>query len=134
MYSGARLGLVTPTFCTAPYNALVLSPGGTLVTCYEITSPTHPLAPISAIGVLQGDEFHIYPAARTHLHTLMAERRQECQDCFCYWSCAGDCYTRSFQINKAGHQHRGPRCLMNRVITRRMLLQGIADQAGVWRR
>lgn len=134
MYSGARLGLVTPTFCTAPYNALVLSPGGTLVTCYEITSPTHPLAPISAIGVLQGDEFHIYPAARTHLHTLMAERRQECQDCFCYWSCAGDCYTRSFQINKAAHQHRGPRCLMNRVITRRMLLQGIADQAGVWRR
>ena len=134
MYSGARLGLVTTAFCTAPYNALIIRPGGMMVSCYEVTGAAHPLARISAIGQLETGELQINEPARDYLHTLMAERRQQCQDCFCYWSCAGDCYTRTFEDSPEGHQLRGARCTMNQTITRRMLLNGIADGAGVWRR
>lgn len=134
MYSGARLGLVTSAFCTAPYNALIVRPGGGLVSCYEVTGATHPLARLSAIGQLQGDELQVVEPARHHLHALMADRRQQCQGCFCYWSCAGDCYTRTFVDSPEGHQRRGSRCTMNQTITRRMLLNGIAAGDGVWRR
>ncbi len=134
MYSGARLGLVTSSFCTAPYNALIIGPGGALVSCYEVTAVTHPLAPLSAIGRYARDEIHIHEPARQQLHSLMAARRHTCQDCFCYWSCAGDCYTRAFQSGPNGHLKRGARCDMNQAITRRMLLNGIAGGGGVWRR
>ncbi|HUM70627.1 MAG TPA: hypothetical protein PLK31_17480, partial [Chloroflexota bacterium] len=80
------------------------------------------------------DDIHIHEPARQHLHSLMAERRQQCRDCFCYWSCAGDCYTRAFQAGPDGHRERGSRCLMNQAITRRMLLNGLADGGGVWHR
>ena len=134
MYSGARLGTITPTFCLAPYDALIISPRGTLVACYEVTDPTHPLASLSAIGRLDDGVVTLNEAARHHLHTLMVERRQQCRDCFCYWSCAGDCYTRSLQNRPGGHLLRGPRCLLNQTITRQRLLQVIAEGQGVWRR
>ena len=35
-------------------------------------------------------------AARTYLRQKIDERRASCHDCFCYWSCAGDCLIRSF--------------------------------------
>jgi uncharacterized protein len=134
MYSGARLGLVTSSFCTAPYNALIINPAGRLVACYEVTGTTHPLAQLSAIGQFADGQMEVTEPARAHLHGLIAERRQACRDCFCYWSCAGDCYTRTFQDTHNGHQVRGARCTMNQAITRQMLLYSIADTDGIWRR
>ena len=133
MYSGARLGLVTTSFCTAPYNAFIISPAGSLVSCYEVTGTTHPLAQLSTVGQYQDSKIIVNEFSRTRLHTMMSERRQACRDCFCYWSCAGDCYTRTFENTTAGHQIRGSRCTLNREITRQMLLNGIADGVGVWR-
>lgn len=134
VYSGARLGTIITSFCTAPYNALIVSPGGTLVSCYEVTDATHPLAPISTIGHLAAETFRVDETARARLHTLIAERRAACRDCFCYWSCAGDCYTRTFGPEVNGHQKRGVRCVMNKTITRKLLLGGISAGDGVWRR
>lgn len=78
-----------------------------MVSCYEVTGAPTLLARISAIGQLETGELQINEPARDYLHTLMAERRQQCQDCFCYWSCAGDCYTRTFEDSPEGHQLRG---------------------------
>lgn len=133
-YAGARLNVVSPAFCVAPYNALIVNPRGELVTCYEIAGGTHPLARLSRIGRIKDGRVIINRQARQKLHRLMAERRATCRDCFCYWSCAGDCYTRTFQPQPGGHLEHGPRCLMNRAITRDMLLNQIARQGGVWHR
>jgi len=131
-YSGARLGMVTTIFCTAPYNALIANPEGDLIACYEVTSQAHPLAGISRIGHIKNDHISIDQNARQHLHGLMSERRDRCRNCFCYWSCAGGCYTRSFDASPGGHLHQGNLCELHRRLTKSLLLKEIASSDGVW--
>ena len=129
-YSGARLGVVTTTFCTAPFSALIVDASGHLVTCYEVNSPTHPLSKISIIGQIKDGEVKVHPQSRKKLHGKLAERRSNCKGCHCYWSCAGDCYVQVF--TKDNHLEYGARCKINRTITEKLLLRRIADGGGVW--
>ncbi len=132
-YSGARLGQVAATFCRAPYDALIVTPGDDLVACYEVTTASHPMASLSVIGRCADGEINPDTRARSRLHGLMAERQARCRECFCYRSCAGDCYTRGFDVGPAGHLTRGPRCQLNQDLTRSLLLTAIAAGGGVWR-
>jgi uncharacterized protein len=131
-YSGARPGIASTTFCTSPYQALAVAPGGRLVACYEITSDSHPLAPIATFGQIEDGQVRIDLPARDRLHRLLAERRATCRDCFCYWTCAGDCFSRAFQPGAEGHLVKSSRCEMNRTITAQMLLNLIAEGSGYW--
>jgi uncharacterized protein len=130
-YSGARLGMVAPTFCTAPYNALIVNPDGDLIACYEITSRDHPLADLSRVGGARDGQLEMDNEARAHLHRLMDERRAACRDCFCYWSCGGGCYTRSFGAGPEGHLHRGNLCNLRQRLVKALLLEEIAKGDGV---
>jgi len=132
-YSGARLGTISTTFCSAPYNALIVNPDGDLIACYEVTSQDHPLVDISRIGRIENGQINIDHATRSRLHELMASRRESCRDCFCYWSCAGGCYTRSFGSPPDGHLHRGNLCELRQHLVKSLLLYGIARAGGVWR-
>jgi uncharacterized protein len=131
-YSGALPGQVTSMFCTAPHNALIVNAKGEAVTCYEITGDSHPLAALSVIGKIDGDEVIIESDARDHLQSLIAERRAACQDCLCYWSCAGDCYARAFQPEPGGHLVRAGRCVINQRLTEKLILRRIMAGDGVW--
>jgi uncharacterized protein len=132
-YAGARLGWVTDVFCTAPYHALIVTPGGDLVACYEVTDRDHPLAEISKIGRIENGEVKVDLEKRRHLHDLMAERRLNCRECFCYWSCAGNCYTRSFLPGEDGHLAYGELCHVTRILVKELLLRQVAKGEGVWR-
>ena len=132
MYSGGRLGLVTDTFCTAPYQALIVNPLGQLVTCYELAGRDHPMNEISVVGSLTPSEMTLDKVHRQRLHGLIAARRDACQDCLCYWSCAGDCYVRALPGPEADVRVRGERCEINRQITLGLLLRQIARGNGVW--
>jgi uncharacterized protein len=132
-YSGARLGVVTTTFCLAPFQALIVGGGGRLTSCYEVTNPTHPLADISTIGRISSKGIELNEAARLLLHGRLRERRETCQGCSAYWSCAGDCYVRVFENRQNGHLAHGPRCDMNRYLLQQLLLRAIAVGNGVWR-
>jgi uncharacterized protein len=134
-YAGARIGWVSDVFCNAPYNALVVNPYGDIVACYEVTDRSHPLIDISTFGKVENGEVFVDNAARLNLHRLMAERRAGCQDCFCYWSCAGNCYTRTFITEADGthlHQVRDNLCEMSRKLTEKLLLRRIAAGGGIW--
>jgi uncharacterized protein len=131
-YSGARLGFITDSFCQAPYDALIITPSGHLVTCYEVTDDQHPLASVSTIGFFHDNAFKINEQARTHLHKLMSERHESCANCFCYHSCAGDCYTRAWGHQENGHLQHSLRCQLNRDLTQNLLLHAIAAGGGVW--
>ena len=132
-YSGARLGLVTTTFCTAPYNALIVNPDGVMMACYEVTDEDHPLYPISQIGQYDQQQFAVDQQARQHLHDMLAERRETCKDCYCYWSCAGGCYTRNFNPGPQGHLSRLNLCDLHQTLLKELLLREIAFGDGVWR-
>jgi len=132
-YSGARVGKVTSTFCTAPYQALVINGHGELVSCYEITGDNHPLSKLSTIGKIVNGKVEVNQKARNDLHQKMDQRREACRECACYWSCAGDCYTRSFQPGENGHLQFGARCELNRYLLGELLLWEISRGDGIWR-
>lgn len=131
-YSGARPWLLAQTFCTAPYGALIVNAGGNLVSCYEIASESHTLAKMSTVGHVVDSQIVVDEGARSKLLTYLEEKRARCRDCFCYWHCAGDCYTRSFATTDGGLQASSPRCHINREITARILLWYIMAGDGVW--
>lgn len=134
-YSGARAAIRTATFCSAPFQALVTDIHGNLVSCYEVTCPAHPFYEISRIGTVDPEHHTVHPddAARRHLLDTIEARRQSCRDCYCYWTCAGDCYVRAFAQGENGHLVHTPRCTLNRFLTRELLLYLIARGNGVWR-
>lgn len=132
-YSGARPWLLARTFCTAPYGALIVNGTGNLVSCYEVAGESHPLTEMSTVGRVVGDQIAVDEQARDALLTYLEEKRATCRDCFCYWHCAGDCYTRSLAATAGNPQTSGPRCHMNREITARILLWYIMAGDGVWR-
>lgn len=132
-YSGARPWLLTQTFCTAPYGALIANPAGNLVTCYEIASKSHSLAKMSTIGCIVGGQVMVDDQARRAFLAYLEQKQTRCRDCFCYWHCAGDCYTRSFSAEADNTQTPSPRCVMNREITARILLWYIMAGDGIWR-
>lgn len=132
-YSGARPWLLARTFCTAPYGALIVNAAGKLVSCYEVADEGHPLAKMSTVGRVVGDHIAVDDRARDALLTYLEEKRATCRDCFCYWHCAGDCYTRSLAAAAVNPDASSPRCYMNRQITARILLWYIMVGDGVWR-
>ncbi len=131
-YSGARPGVVTSNFCTSPYQALVVAPGGHIVACYEITEPTHPMYAMSCFGSVVSGNVVLNQETRNELLGIFADRRDNCRDCFCYWSCAGDCFTRAMGSGKNGHLWRSPRCTINQSITSALILEQIAKGNGIW--
>jgi uncharacterized protein len=135
-YSGARPWLLSGSFCSAPLGStLTINPRGEIVACYEITNPDHPLSEKSTFGrrdsltgALQVDE-----QRRSSFLNYIENRQAACRDCFCSWHCAGDCYTRAFEIERAEDQLPYARCTVNRAITSGLLLRAIADGEGVYR-
>jgi uncharacterized protein len=71
---------------------------------------------------------------RRELQSMIAERRDACRDCYCYWTCAGDCYARSFRPGPDGHLVRGLGCELNRKLTLAILLRLVAEGGGIWHR
>ena len=134
VYSGAQVGAVAAIHCSAPYDALIVTTRGELVTCYEVTSPSHPLAGISRIGRIVDGRVVVGENGHEPLHSLLDERRQLCRDCWCFRTCAGDCYARAFDSGEGGHLSHSSRCDMNRDITKGILLTLVANGGGVWRR
>jgi uncharacterized protein len=131
-YSGARPWLLTHTFCTAPQGALIVNPAGRLVTCYEVAGGNHPLAEMSVVGQVTGSQVVVDDRALNALWSYLEEKRAGCRDCFCYWHCAGDCYSRAIAAATGDPAVKSPRCYMNREITARILLWYIMSNDGVW--
>lgn len=134
LYTGADVSSARWSFCSAPEDALIVTPAGDVVTCYEVVDAAHPLARLSTVGTLDGGGLELDLEARAELRARIAARRASCRDCHCYWTCAGDCYVRAFEPGPGGHLVRGERCRLNRTLTREILLRLIAESGGVWRR
>jgi uncharacterized protein len=132
-FSGARPWVLTAVFCTAPHAALIVTPAGRLVTCYEIAGPRHPLAHACGIGRIEAGQVIVDEGNRAALLAGLAARRAACRDCFCYWHCAGDCHAKALSP-ASGAPGSGTRCQMNRAIVAQMLLSFISTaDDGVWR-
>lgn len=131
-YSGARPWLVTQVFCNAPYGALIVNAAGQRVACYEVATADHPLAKLSHIGYVEGHQVVEDQVARAVLMAHLKNKHAQCRGCFCYWHCAGDCYTRSYLAQAAADRSGCSRCEINREISARILLWYVSASGGMW--
>ncbi len=127
-YSGARPWAITAAFCEAPETALVVTPEGDVVTCYETHDRRHPLISRFTIGRVSEQGVSVDMAKVRSFASMQAARRSSCEGCFSYWHCGGDCATRCF-ISPG--ESRG-RCVANREITRDLLAACVEAGDGVW--
>ncbi len=133
-YSGARPWLLTNRFCEAFNKALIVGPDGFITSCYEVCSRDHELAGDFIFGSMDhGGTLALNSQTRQNFLTRITERKQLCQECFCYFHCAGDCPSKTFTPEAGGHLLHGSRCDLNRTITRELIIRYILEGEGVWK-
>jgi uncharacterized protein len=130
-YSSARPHVITNTFCTATSTALIVTSDGELTACYEVFDHSHLLADNFIIGKIDLNEgIVLYPEKRTDLLKKIAENKDSCKDCFCYFHCAGDCPPKAFISHLNNDQFR---CTITRAITRELIIDRIFEsEEGIW--
>jgi len=128
-YSGARPWTLTASFCKAPEEALIVTPDGDVVTCFETHDRRHPLTEHFVIGHATPERIVLGPGAIQAFAVRQRTRRAACQGCFCYWHCGADCASRCLMAPQTGQV----RCQVNRAITLDLLAWYVAAGNGVWR-
>lgn len=129
-YSGARPWLVTNVFCEAPFGqSLTVNAKGEVVGCYEMTGRDTNIDDSSLFGSEDALDFRIDNEKRAALMEKIGHRKDRCDQCFCRWHCAGDCYTRGFPTENGEWPYS--RCDINRKITSGLIVRGIADQSSL---
>lgn len=128
-YSGARPGIIAEAFCRAPEDALIVTPEGDVVTCFETHDRRHPLISRFVIGRATPEKVEIHLQRLQAFAELQIERQLRCRNCFCYWHCRGDCTSRCFATSRPKRR----RCFVNREITRELLAWHIAKGNGIWK-
>ena len=122
-YSGARPENVSAVFCKAPLGgSLTVNPLGQVTGCYETTGRDGQCGGV--FGHADAHGIFIDEEKRIAQMTEILHRKDKCRDCFCYYHCAGDCFTRG--IPAGGGEWPYNRCGINRALTLELLLRRLS--------
>ena len=122
-YSGARPETVTSMFCEAPLGeSLTVNPLGQVTGCYETTGRDGQCGGV--FGHADASGITIDEESRLEQMNMILHRRDRCGDCFCYYHCAGDCFTRGTPAETGAWPYN--RCEINRAITLELMLRRLA--------
>jgi uncharacterized protein len=127
-YSGARPWVIANAFCLAPTRALIATPEGRLVACFEAAGDYHPYVEDFTIGRVTSDGVEHDQTAYRRFMQSQETRRSACGECFCYWHCCGDCASRAM-VSAAP---TSTRCHINREITKALIAGYVERDGGVW--
>lgn len=118
-YSGARFGTITNKFCQVSDDLLALTPEGLISSCYEIGASADPRADTFIYGRLNETtrDLDIDKKKLIRLRTLTVEHKSACDECFCRWSCGGECSAKLALAGNAWDTSSSPRCVVNRELT-----------------
>lgn len=123
-YSGARPGTLTSAFCQGAGNSVAVTPDGSVTSCWEVTDPGDARASLFHYGAFDEVTGHLVIDAErlARLQRLTVDHKPHCRDCFCKWHCAGDCPAKVALDGDAWDPSGNPRCVVNRELTRDLLL------------
>jgi uncharacterized protein len=132
-YSGARFGTPTNRFCQASNDLLAVTPDGLASACYEVGSRDDDRAETFFYGRFNHETGRLdidVPKLR-RLRTLTVEHKSSCSNCFCRWSCAGECSAKLAVTNDAWDAAGSPRCIINRELTLDLMREYLECGGGV---
>lgn len=122
IFSGIRLwGGAVSSFCGAFLEPFSVTPDGYVTACYEVCSGGSEYDNIFLIGRYDAArrDFEIDMERLARLRRRNIHRLEPCGNCFCKYSCGGDCATRNFRAEgRADLELVGARCEAIREITR----------------
>jgi len=126
-YSGARADSLGLAFCQASRPSFNVTPAGDVTSCYEVTGPADPRAPVflygahdpAAPGAFRFDEARI-----RRLRGLTVAAAARCRRCFAKYHCAGDCPSK--RLFPGAEALVAERCAINRRLTLDQLERGLA--------
>lgn len=130
VYSGSRPWLVSQEFCRAPREAVIVTPEGDLVACFEVYGREHPHFRHFAIGAVVEGHALVDEEREGAFLTSRDSRHDRCRGCFNYRHCGGDCDSR-YLSSTGGTEGR---CAVNKAITRGLLARYIERGEGLYRR
>jgi uncharacterized protein len=130
-YSGARIPEVTTRFCLAPTHAFIVTPEGDVTTCFEVFGREHPESQNFVVGQYIGNGCFEIDSKKLGRHLARTvEGLSYCRDCYCRWSCAGDCAAKTCIGRSADSFRPSERCFVNQEITKHLLLDKIRQSGG----
>jgi uncharacterized protein len=128
-YSGARLGIVTDRFCEGVGHSFAVTPAGDVSCCYEITDRQHPSHRRYLWGRFNDEttSFDFDEETRVAQLDWAVDHQSRCADCFCKWTCAGDCPMKREPFDEHSAPYSSSRCVITRALTHDQLLRAVQD-------
>jgi uncharacterized protein len=129
-YSGARFTGFFGSFCSYPTPTFGVTPEGNLTCCYEVLHPDDPLREMFFYGNIPPDGSTVTVDAQrvSTIRTWAKRRREACAECFCVFSCAGDCAAKVMDAAQSDSEP-STRCRITRSLVYDMLQAALAGEA-----
>ena len=101
---------------------MTVNPLGQVTGCYETTGRDGQCGGV--FGRADANGIRIDEESRIRQMNEILHRKDKCTDCFCYYHCAGDCFTRGAPVEGGDWPYN--RCEINRTITLELLLRKLS--------
>jgi uncharacterized protein len=119
-YSGASIDRISNRFCGAAGDNFFITPDGYVSTCIEACRLDDPDSMPFIIGSYNNDinDFVFDYDKIKQLKSRITENIQSCMDCFCKYSCAGDCLIKVLKnTGNMFETSNNPRCQINTALS-----------------
>lgn len=123
VFSAARTDFVGNRFCAVSDNAFVVTAEGLVTSCYEVCETSDPRAGRYIYGHFDaGSGSFVFDRAKQEaLHRLVVSNMLYCANCFCKYTCAGDCAAKLLGTVEPELHGGSERCVITRALTLRQL-------------
>ena len=126
VYSGDRAGYLDNSFCQAPKDGFTVTAEGYVTACYEMCSPSVPGSDRFLYGKWDPREGFVFDREKLEkLHELTVDHMPYCRDCFCKYSCCGDCPAKLLGTKSPSEHHGSLRCRITRAITQERISRAL---------
>lgn len=130
VYSAADTGQPRNTFCPVGRDTVIVSPDGTLSSCYLLAADWQRRGLDLVVGRIDHrGEVWIDDTAVQRLRTMVASKPPRCTGCFCRYWCAGGCHVNHSYPGCAGTFDAF--CVQTRLVTVLILLERLGAHATV---
>ena len=119
VFSADRPWHIDNVACSAPRDNFTVTAEGLVTACYEVCETADPRADRFIYGRYdkEKDCFIIDEAKRAALSLLTVEHMPHCADCFCKYSCCGDCAAKLLGLKDPSAHAGSERCIITRGLT-----------------